>query len=524
MNTERTKMTNELLKNKITVLKDVISCLEEIVEQPEKGGITSTSICAKYEINFLSIRKLINLTILDNMYIDKVIDHKDIVIDKTPYEKIFHIILDIPDNEVVIMPADLEDSVKYAIDNYLTEREKYVLYERFGIDSYCRTYNEIGDEMKCCRTRVKQIEVKAIRKLRTNNLAVRIIKDGLTEFRKNDKITTTIIELEKPKIKEKKKRKVTSETLLSDSTVDIELKKKLLMDILEYCTKDTMSDVIWSTVDRFRPNDNDDGLIRRLNNCIARQCDLNYNMTFLLFTNDFEFSKMRNFGKKTLDLLNIICDDYISQFNTSREEVVSAINGGIYENMSAFLRDYIIAKRISFEQEGKDLLKQIDDIAKVVNIGQFYGKSINTYTSHWFSTPNYEWNSNTVYDYISKSPLYFSVKNYKYLKEFTEKILPICNEFLSYFNIKHKDYLEMALIVCTDNNREEFIKYNKMVRDFVYLYMDKNFNFDSLSQLCVEKQVDACAGIIINEIDNKIPNTDPNIIYTFVIECIREHL
>ena len=49
----------------------------------------------------------------------------------------------------------------------LTERERKVLELRFGLaDGYARTLEEIGKQYKVTRERIRQIEAKALRKLR----------------------------------------------------------------------------------------------------------------------------------------------------------------------------------------------------------------------------------------------------------------------------------------------------------------------------------------------------------------------
>ena len=49
----------------------------------------------------------------------------------------------------------------------LTEREKRVLMLRFGIaDGRTRTLEEVGKEFNVTRERIRQIEAKALRKLR----------------------------------------------------------------------------------------------------------------------------------------------------------------------------------------------------------------------------------------------------------------------------------------------------------------------------------------------------------------------
>jgi RNA polymerase primary sigma factor len=49
----------------------------------------------------------------------------------------------------------------------LTERERRVLSLRFGlVDGYSRTLEEVGKQFKVTRERIRQIEAKALRKLR----------------------------------------------------------------------------------------------------------------------------------------------------------------------------------------------------------------------------------------------------------------------------------------------------------------------------------------------------------------------
>ena len=49
----------------------------------------------------------------------------------------------------------------------LTERERKILELRFGLhDGYARTLEEVGKQFKVTRERIRQIEAKALRKLR----------------------------------------------------------------------------------------------------------------------------------------------------------------------------------------------------------------------------------------------------------------------------------------------------------------------------------------------------------------------
>ena len=77
----------------------------------------------------------------------------------------------IPDDDIPA-PADaaaytlLQEQLKDVLDT-LTDREKKVLRLRFGLDDgRARTLEEVGREFKVTRERIRQIEAKALRKLR----------------------------------------------------------------------------------------------------------------------------------------------------------------------------------------------------------------------------------------------------------------------------------------------------------------------------------------------------------------------
>ena len=49
----------------------------------------------------------------------------------------------------------------------MTERERQVLELRFGlVDGYSRTLEEVGRQLRVTRERIRQIEAKALRKMR----------------------------------------------------------------------------------------------------------------------------------------------------------------------------------------------------------------------------------------------------------------------------------------------------------------------------------------------------------------------
>lgn len=83
----------------------------------------------------------------------------------------------IPDSvhsvEKEVTQIRLREQVQEAVDK-LPERDQKVLRLRFGLDDgRTRTLEEVGDEFHLTRERIRQIEAKALRKLRTN----RIVKE-----------------------------------------------------------------------------------------------------------------------------------------------------------------------------------------------------------------------------------------------------------------------------------------------------------------------------------------------------------
>ena len=77
----------------------------------------------------------------------------------------------IPDDDAPA-PADAASNIllKESLDevlNTLTPREKKVIVLRFGLaDGHPRTLEEVGKEFNVTRERIRQIEAKALRKLR----------------------------------------------------------------------------------------------------------------------------------------------------------------------------------------------------------------------------------------------------------------------------------------------------------------------------------------------------------------------
>lgn len=79
---------------------------------------------------------------------------------------------------------ELKDVVRETINSDLfTEREKVVLHMHFGINGEKATYEQIGKYLNISAERVRQIEVKALRKLRSK-LRFKHIDKSNTVFRK----------------------------------------------------------------------------------------------------------------------------------------------------------------------------------------------------------------------------------------------------------------------------------------------------------------------------------------------------
>ena len=79
---------------------------------------------------------------------------------------------DFIEDESVLGPMDaasrelLKEQMQDALDS-LSERERKVLELRFGlVDGQSRTLGEVGEEFGVTRERIRQIEAKALRKLR----------------------------------------------------------------------------------------------------------------------------------------------------------------------------------------------------------------------------------------------------------------------------------------------------------------------------------------------------------------------
>jgi len=70
-----------------------------------------------------------------------------------------------PDADEVLDAADAKQRISDVLET-LSEREELVLRRRFGLDDDEKTFDQIGQEFGVCKERIRQIEAKALRKLR----------------------------------------------------------------------------------------------------------------------------------------------------------------------------------------------------------------------------------------------------------------------------------------------------------------------------------------------------------------------
>jgi RNA polymerase primary sigma factor len=84
---------------------------------------------------------------------------------------------DAPSPEELIIQQDRAALIDRYLKQYLTEREAKILRLRFGFedDGICYTLNEIAEMFGLTRERIRQLEAKALRKLR-NRFAKNHIK------------------------------------------------------------------------------------------------------------------------------------------------------------------------------------------------------------------------------------------------------------------------------------------------------------------------------------------------------------
>ena len=71
-----------------------------------------------------------------------------------------------PGLEELAISADRREILLKVIDLALNEKEKYVIINRFGFEGDPMTLNEIGEKYDLTRERIRQIEARALRKIK----------------------------------------------------------------------------------------------------------------------------------------------------------------------------------------------------------------------------------------------------------------------------------------------------------------------------------------------------------------------
>jgi hypothetical protein len=90
----------------------------------------------------------------------------------------------------LVLEQDAKVTVDAALEGLLTEREAKVLRALSGIDQEPKTWRQIGEELDISHQRVRQIEARALRKLRTadswHRTAPNYLRDALKSFEDAD--------------------------------------------------------------------------------------------------------------------------------------------------------------------------------------------------------------------------------------------------------------------------------------------------------------------------------------------------
>lgn len=149
--------------------------------QEKSGEPLTKELAARMEVSEEKIRKIYQVA-HDSISMDAPIGDED----DTSFG-------DFIEDKASVIPADhgvdysLKKTVREVLDS-LSPREAKVLCMRFGIDTLTdHTLEEVGRQFDVTRERIRQIEAKAIRKLRQPNRAERL-KSFLDSFNKLEKI------------------------------------------------------------------------------------------------------------------------------------------------------------------------------------------------------------------------------------------------------------------------------------------------------------------------------------------------
>lgn len=298
--------TNERLENALKMFNDIESCIQDILAEPEGiKGKAMTTICREHGIDYLNLRKVLSLSSFQNIYTDKVITADEIELpEMDPWEKLFRAVFGINKSEPIELPVDIKESTQYAMNQCLTDREQKILNVRFGLidefngDPTPMTLEEVGEKFGVTRHRIRQIEAKAIRKLRHPSRA-KILRDGLSKFKENEAVKLAEIELERTETKRR-----------------VEEFKKQLEERKQNIDNMSMPGFI-----EVLKTDNLDAL-----NLPTRACNAIYrsgrNTVYdIVTTPDSELVRIRNLGRCSYNIIKTALNGYLNEFGVTLSDV-----------------------------------------------------------------------------------------------------------------------------------------------------------------------------------------------------------
>lgn len=297
--------TNERIGNAIKIFKDITACLEDVLKEPEGAeGLPMTQVCAKHNIDYLNLRKLMEAKTFEKIYTDKVIQTSDIKLpEMDSYERLFRSVFGINKDEIIELPVDYKESIDYVLDKALLERERGIIDARFGFknkfddDPVPMTFEEIGSKLGVSRDRIHQIVAKALRKMRRPSYA-KILNEGLTKVRLDEEARL---------IKVKASQKKLAQTM-----------KDLENDIQEISEDKINENYIEDVLKRIPIIDL--GLSVRACNCLYRG-GLKTIYDFIILS-DEQVSKIRNMGIRTRTEIEEKLNQFLSiKFNMKLDDV-----------------------------------------------------------------------------------------------------------------------------------------------------------------------------------------------------------
>lgn len=299
--------TNERLENALKMFKDIESCIQDILAEPEGiKGKAMTTICQEHGIDYLNLRKILSLSSFQNIYTDKVITADEIELpEMDPWEKLFRAVFGINKSEPIELPVDIKESIQYVMNQCLTDREQKILNARFGLieefdgDPTPMTLEDVGEKMSVTRDRIRQIEAKAIRKLRHPEKS-KLLRDGMIKTK----------ELEAIKEMTLKRAKEESEKRLKEYEVEVENKNYNIDGV-------DIPDLIIALKQRNIAEL--DLTVRTFNALLRHNIRTIYDLVVI---EDYEFRRrIRNLGKVSQKEVIEKLNQYLCKFNTTRDEL-----------------------------------------------------------------------------------------------------------------------------------------------------------------------------------------------------------